>query len=177
MNTMLILASEAPNGRWWPGDVKEFWWGLIAFSIVFALIVTKLFPVISKALDDARAQASADAAYAEEATLRAQADATRLRAELGDPEAEGQQIIADAHQTAAQVRADGAAKTEQAVADLRARSASDIASMKAQATSDIQNEIGSKALGAAEAVVGANLDEGTQAGLIEDYIARIGAGA
>ena len=23
-----ILAAEAPNGYWIPGDIKEFWWGL-----------------------------------------------------------------------------------------------------------------------------------------------------
>lgn len=177
MQSLLILAAEAPNGRWWPSDVKEFWWGLIAFSIVFGLIVMKGFPLIMKGLDDARAKAASDAAFAEEAMMRNQADETRLRAELGDADAAGQQIVADAHQTAAQVRADGAAKTEQAVADLRARAASDIASMKAQTTSDIQAEIGSKALGAAEAVVSANLDDGTQVALIDDYISRIGAGA
>lgn len=129
MNTLLILAAEGPNGRWWPSDVKEFWWGLLAFLIVFGLIVVKGFPLIMAALDKARAKASADAAYAEEATLRAQADATRLRAELGDPEEAGRQMVADAHNSAAQVRADGAAKTQQAVADLRARAESDIASI------------------------------------------------
>lgn len=177
INTLAILGAEGPNGRWWPSDVKEFWWGAIAFGIVLALIIVKLVPLISKGLDDARATAASDAAAAEEAMMRSQAEATKLRNELGDADAAGQQLIAEAHESAAQVRADGAAKTQQAVADLRERSAADIASMKAQAQSDMQSELGVKAMSAAEAVVTANLDEGTQASLIEDYIAKIGAGA
>ena len=173
--TLMTLAAEGPNGRWIPSDAKEFWWGLIAFSIVMFLMATRLFPVINKGLDQARTDAANEAAAGEEAMLRTQAEATRLRAELGDADVAGEQLIADAHNTAAQIRADGAERTAASVADLRARGAADIDSMRAQASSDIQNEIGTKAMGAAEAMVTANLDDATQASLIEDYIAKIGA--
>ena len=175
LNTIFVLAAEGPNGRWIPSDVKEFYWGAIAFGIVFGLIVWKLVPMINKGLDDARAQAANDARAAEEAMLRSQAEATKLRSELGDADAQGAELIAEAHRNAEQVRVDGAAKTEQAITDLRARGESDIASMKAQAQSDIQAEVSHKALQAAEAVVTDSLDDATHASLIDDYISKIGA--
>lgn len=177
MNLLAIIAAEGPNGRWWPSDVKEFWWGLIAFSIVLALMAWKLFPLIVRGLGDAQAKAIDDASSSEKAIEAARQDQAALRAELGDAESAGAELVAEARTNAESIRAEGLARNERLVADIRTRGDADIAAMKAAAQGDLQSEIGTKALGAAEAVVASNLDDATHGSLIEDYITKIGTGS
>lgn len=175
MTLLNIVAAEGPNGYWWPSDVKEFWWGLIAFSIVFLLMVWKLFPVIIKALGDAQSAAIDDASSSEKAIEAARQDQAALRAELGDAESAGAEIVAEARTNAETIRSEGMVRNEQVVAEMRTRADADIASMKASAQADLQAELSAQTLGAAEAVVTSNLDEATHGSLIEDYISKIGA--
>ena len=46
---------------------------------------------------------------------------------------------------------------------------------KAQAMADLRGEVAQLAIGAAETVVGRNLDEATQVQLVEDYINQVAA--
>lgn len=175
MNLLSIIAAEGPNGYWWPSDVKEFWWGLIAFSIVFLLMAWKLFPLIGRGLASAQAKAIDDASSSDKALEAARQDQAALRAELGDAESAGADLIAEARAQADTIRSEGMARNEQVVAELRARGDADIASMQGSAQADLSAELSSRTLGAAEAVVASNLDESTHGSLIEDYISKIGA--
>ena len=157
MNTLLTLASEAPNGKFLPGDMKEFYWGLISFSIVFGLLAWKLFPVIGKALT-AKGEAIADQLAAAD---KAQADADVT--------------VTDAKSTAVTMVSDGKAKAETDAAAVKTRAAADIANIAAQATAELRNELSSQALAAAEAVVNNNLNDATHGSLIDSYIEQIGA--
>ena len=51
----------------------------------------------------------------------------------------------------------------------------DIESAKVQAMADLRGEVAQLAIGAAETVVGRNLDEATQVQLVEDYINQVAA--
>ena len=73
-----------------------------------------------------------------------------------------------------QLRVDSANRTQQAVNDLWEKAQSDTASMKVQASADIQAEVASQAVGAAEQVVRAGLDDAGQAALVDNYIASLG---
>ena len=63
------------------------------------------------------------------------------------------------------------------IAEMRQRAAADIESAKAQALADLRGEVTSLALGAAERVVEANLDDATNRALIDSYIDRSGPAA
>ena len=83
----------------------------------------------------------------------------------------------EAREQAAVVRADLQARAEADIAEMRERAAADVEASKRQAIADLQSEVSDIALGAAEAVIGRSLeDPEMQRRLIDDYIARVGAG-
>jgi F-type H+-transporting ATPase subunit b len=67
------------------------------------------------------------------------------------------------------------AKAEADAAEIRARAAQDAEGAKAQAITDLRGEVAALAIGAAEQVVGRNLDQDTNAALVEAYIDQVGA--
>ncbi len=178
MNTFLMLAAEEVhhvNGKFLPGDIKEFYWGLISFSIVFGILAWKVFPIVGKALTD-KSQAIADElAAADKAQADADAVAAALLAKLGDADADAEAIVTEAKSTAVTMVSEGKAKAETDAAALKTRATADIANTAAQATAELRNELSLQALAAAEAVVKNSLDEATHRSLIDSYIDQIGA--
>lgn len=165
----------APNGKWIPHDIKELYWGGTAFLIVMGLLAWKIGPVIKKALNDGQQSAIDEATSADKALAEAQAEEQALIAELGDANAAGERLIAEANQTAAQLRVDQANKTQELVNSMWERAQSEVGSLSSKAGSDLSGAVSSQALTAAEAVVTENLDGATQVELIEDYIRKVGS--
>ena len=133
-------------------------------------------PAIRKTMDE-RANTiqgeidAAQAAHAEAAATKAQYESS-----LADAKAESARIIEEARQQADQLKADQQARLNDELAAARAQAQSDIAAAKQQAMAELRNDVSDIALGAAEAVVGANLDRNAQSQLIEDYINRVSSG-
>lgn len=173
--SLTVLASEAPNGKFLPGDIKEFWWGSLAFLIVFALLGWKLLPLIKEALNKGQAAAVADSTAAEQAIADARIKIADATAQLGDASADSERIVAEANETAAQLRVDLKSRTEQVVQDMMTKAQSDVAAMKAQAGADVQADLAAQALGAAEQVVHSSLDPNGHNDLIDSYISGLGA--
>ena len=173
MTLLTILASEAPNGKFLPGDVKEFWWGLVAFSVVVGLLIWKLAPIIRNALSKAQAKAVDEASAAETAVLDARTRIAAATEQLSEANTETERILAEARTTAQNLRVDSANRTQQLVNDMWAKAQSDAESMKAQASSDISAEVAGQAVGAAEEVVRSRLDDARHAELIESYISSL----
>lgn len=171
----VLFAADKPNDFFIPGDVNEFWWGLAAFSVVFALLVWKLFPAIGRLLNDRADRVEDELSAADRAKAAADAEIAQLRARLADAETEAAAIVADAETTAASLAAELRSKADAEAAAVRERGEADIAAARARAAVDLQSDLGSRALAAAEAVVRENLDEASQTQLIEDYINRVGA--
>jgi F-type H+-transporting ATPase subunit b len=170
-----ILASEKPNGKMLPGDINEVYWSIVAFAVVGYLLFKFGLPPIKKGLAGRTAKIEQELGAADAARAAALADAERLRASVGDPEADAAAIVAEARQSAQQLDQSLRARADQEALDLRQRALADIEAQKGQAISDLQSEISTLARGAAEAVVRHNLDDATQAGLIDNYINQVGA--
>jgi F-type H+-transporting ATPase subunit b len=175
MNLLHTLAAEGPNGKFLPSDIKEFYYGGIAFLIVAGFMAWKLTPVIKKALDDRGEVVRAELEAAEEAQAAADAEVAALKAKLGDADADALRLVEDAKSQAAQLKVDAAAKADTDAAAIRARAAADVEGMRAQIAADIEAEVTAKALAVAEEVAVANLDDATQNQLIESYIDQVGA--
>ncbi len=174
LTQLQVIAAEGPNGRFIPSDPKELWWAIAAFAVIFYFIATKGFPLIGKALTEGQDAAVADATAAEAAIAASRAKIAEATAQLGDVNAESDRIMADAQETAKQLRVDSTSRTQQLVNDMWAKAQSDVESMKTQATADVQAEVASQAVGAAERVVRASLDDAGQAALVDNYISRLG---
>ncbi|HZM38353.1 MAG TPA: F0F1 ATP synthase subunit B [Acidimicrobiales bacterium] len=153
----------------------EFIWGSIAFLVLLFLLWKFAYPSIKQGMEARTERIRADLASAEDAKTEAQTVLDEYRAQLADAKAEAGRIIEEARAAADAVKRDHEARLQTELAEIRARAVSDIDSAKAQAMADLRGEVAQLAIGAAETVVGRNLDEATQVQLVEDYINQVAA--
>jgi F-type H+-transporting ATPase subunit b len=175
LGLMSVLASEAPNGVMLPGDVNEVYWGSLAFLVVAALLYKLAIPPIAKALRGRSTRIESELGVADAAKAEAVAEADRIQASVSNADQEAARIIADAQEAAVQLRASLRERADQEAVELQVRARADIEAQKLQAIGDLRAEVSSLARGAAEAVVRSNLDDATQADLIDNYINQVGA--
>jgi len=175
MNTVLtLIASEAPNGKWLPGDLNEVIWGTLAFLIVAFLLVKFAKKPVVEGLARRRQNIADGLGAAEQSRQTAEAERDRIKAALADSDAEAARIIEDARRSADQLAVDVAARADEDVVLLRERAVSDLATTRNQAQADLSGELSRLALGAAEQVVESSLDDATQQRLIDSYISQVG---
>ena len=153
----------------------EFIWGSIAFLVLLFLLWKFAYPSIKQGMEARTERIRADLASAEDAKTDAQTVLDEYRAQLADAKAEAGRIIEEARAAADAVKRDHETRLQTELAEIRARAVSDIDSAKAQAMADLRGEVAQLAIGAAETVVGRNLDEATQVQLVEDYINQVAA--
>lgn len=175
MNVLTLLASEAPNSWWLPGDINEVIWGSLAFLIVAVLLWKFAKKPVVEGLKSRSDRIAGELGEAEEARTAAEAERDRIKAALADSDAEAARIIEEARQSADRLRADIGARVEGDIAQLRERAAVDLTATRNQAQADLSGELSRLALGATEEVVAESLDDGTQQRLIDDYIRQVGS--
>ena len=156
-------------------EVTEIIWGGIAFVVLLALMQWKLFPAVKRGMDRRAEKIRDDLDAAETARTEALEVKAGYEAELADARAEAGRIIDAARADAEGVRADLIARAEAEAAELRQRSDVDVEAAKRQALSDLQSDVSAIVIGAAETVIGQNLDHDTQMQLIESYIDEVGS--
>lgn len=152
---------------------NEILWGAFAFFVVFFFVWKLGLPAIKKGMDARTERIRADLDAAE--TQRTEADTllAEYRAQLNDARNESSRIIEEARQSADALKRDQESRLQSELADLRSKAAADIEAAKVQAIADLRGEVAQLAVGAAEVVVGKNLDQATQVQLIEDYINQV----
>ncbi len=164
---------EAPNPI--IPEVTEIIWGGIAFVVLLVLMQWKLFPAVKRGMDRRAEKIRDDLDAAETARTEALEVKAGYEAELADARSEAGRIIEAARSDAEQVRADLIARAEEEAAELRQRSDVDVEAAKRQALADLQSEVSEIVIGAAEQVIGQNLDHDAQMELIESYINDVGS--
>jgi F-type H+-transporting ATPase subunit b len=164
---------EAPNPVL--PDPVELIWITIAFAVLLALGLKFAYPAVSKAMEDRSERIRSDLEAAERAKTEAQAEQARYQASLGDAKGEANRIIEEARAAAESLRAERVAAADAEAAEIRARAAADAETAKAQALADLRGELTALAVGAAERVVGRNLDADAQSDLIDEYINQVGS--
>ena len=154
---------------------NEIIWGGIAFLILLAAMQKWGVPAIKKGMNDRTERIRSDLAAAETARLAAQSAQADVEAQLADARAEAGRIIDAARGQADIVRADLQRRAEADIAELRARAETEVQAARSAAEADVRREVASLAMGAAEVVVGSQLENRlTQIQLIEDYINQVG---
>ncbi len=176
MNSFLLFAAEegAENAFWLPHDIKEVFWGTLAFLIVMGLLwkfakkpgsdfFSKRTATIAESLDEAAAARTA-----------AESERDEIKAALADSDAEAARIVEEARRSADALRSDIAARAERDVAMVHERAEVDLSATRSQTEAELAGELSRLALGAAEKVVDEELDESGQQRLIDTYINNIG---
>jgi F-type H+-transporting ATPase subunit b len=176
----LLAAAEEHIDRshsWiWP-EGYELLFGSIASVLIIALLVWKAGPIVKKSLNDRTARIQGEIDGAATAVTEADAEAAAIRQAVGDIGAERARLLAEADSHADALLVDGRARLEAEIADLHTKADADIAAVVNRSGDELRFEIAHLASGAAERVVEQTLDTDAQRRLVEDFIARVGAGA
>lgn len=170
-NTIDVECQEAPNQL--VPEPNEVIWGGLAFLIVFGALAWKGVPAIKKTMADRTERIRGDLEGAEAAKAEATRVLEEYRAQLADAKSEAGRIIEEARQQGDAVRREQEQRLQTELAAMRERAAADVEAAKAQAIADLRGEVANLAIGAAEVVVGRNLDRETQTQLVEQYIASV----
>ena len=162
---------EAPNPLL--PETNEIIWGALGFLVVFFFIWKFGLPQMRTAMNNRTEKIRGDLQAAEDQRSEADSVLADYRAQLNDAKSEAGRIIEEARQAADQIKRDQEARLQSELAELRTRAIADIDGAKAQAMNDLRGEVAQLAVGAAEVVVGRNLDQASQVQLIEDYINQV----
>lgn len=159
----------------WLPETKEIVFGSLAFLIVLFGLVKFAGPVVRKGLAARTDRIGRELTDAASARTEAERRAGQIRAAKGDIEAERGRILAESDAAAERLLVEGRARLDDEVAELEARAEAEIAGAGGRISSELQAQVATLSLHTAERVVTAQLDEATQADLIERFIARVGA--
>lgn len=154
---------------------NEIVWGAISFAVLLVLLAKFAWPAMKSAMEDRSEKIREDIDAAERARTEAEIVKSEYESSLGDAKAEAARIIEEARQAADALKADQQVRLNEELAASRAQAQAEIDSAKSLAMAELHADVADIAIGAAEAVVGANLDRNAQTRLIEDYINRVGA--
>jgi F-type H+-transporting ATPase subunit b len=162
---------QNPN-KWLP-EGYEIIFGGIASLVIFGALYKFAGPMVTKFMSDRTARIQADLDRSAAAKAAADADAGKIRADLGNADAESAEILAAARRDAEKVKADGLSRLEVELAETRAKALADIEAAKSRAQSEVAGAVSRLAMGAAEEVVDHNLDDATQQALVEKFIQQV----
>ena len=168
-----VDCQEAPN-QLLP-ELNELIFGGAAFLIVFGFLWKFGMPAIKAGMQARTDKIQGDLDTAEAQRTEASGILAEYQAQLADARTESARIIEEARQAADEVRAGLQAKAEADINELKTKATADIEAAKLQAVADLRGEVTALAIGAAEQVVGRNLDQETNAALVEAYINQVGA--
>lgn len=154
---------------------NEVIWGALSFLVVFGLLLKFGFPPIKKGLADRADKIQADVDAAETAKAEATAKSGEYDAKLAEARSEAARIIEEARRDADAYRAEKRTEADAEITRLREQAQADVEASKAQAIADIRGEVATLAIGAAEQVVGQNLDRNANVALVEQFIDSVGA--
>jgi F-type H+-transporting ATPase subunit b len=171
-----LLAQEAAEEE--PNPILPAWneliWGTIAFLILLFLMYRTVFPSVTKAFADRRANIEGKLEKAEKDREEAEQLLEQYRRRLRDAEDETQRILEEARGNAERVRRDLLAKAEADAGRELDRARQAIRSERDQAIRQLRNEVGTLAVELATRVVGDSLDRERQLRLVDQYIDDLG---
>ena len=148
-------------------------WTVLAFLLLLGLLGKYAWPAILGGLKEREGTIEESMARAENALAEAkrlQADTDAQRQEAGR---QAQTILREAREAAAQMREADVEKTKAEIARMQAAAMADIDRQKQQAIAELRTEVASLAIGAAEKILGNQIDASTQADLVNRFIAEI----
>ena len=153
---------------------NELIWGAVAFFILLFLMYRTVWPGVTKAYQDRRANIEGKLEQAEKDRDEAEELLEKYRERLAAAEDETQRILEEARANAERVRKDLLAKAETDAERQLERARQAIRSERDQAIRQLRTEVGTLAVELATRVVGDSLDRERQLRLVDQYIDQLG---
>jgi F-type H+-transporting ATPase subunit b len=169
----LILAAEENSNPLVP-NTGELILGTIAFSILVAVLMWKVWPQAEKIYQERRDKIEGGLERAEKAQQEAAATLAQYRAQLADARGEANRIREQAHEDARRIVAEMRSEAEQDREERRQRFENQLAAERTQAIAQLRHEVGGIALSLAERIIGHELqNDDRQQQLVDDFIAGL----
>jgi F-type H+-transporting ATPase subunit b len=138
---LAILAADSTDLRILP-HTDELILATIAFGILVAFLVKKVFPRVKKALEDRTAKIQGQLEEAERTKREADQVLEQYRAQLAGARAEVQKVIDEGKRTADALRADLVAKAESEAQEIVRRAQADVAGERDRAIQQLKQTMG-----------------------------------
>lgn len=148
---------------------------LVVFAIVFAILATKVWPVITKALDERANKIRDEIESAESARKQAKAALDDYQKSLADARAEAQQMLDKTRAQQNALAAELKAKADAELAAMRERAMKDIENAKRAAVNELYNHSANLAADMAGKILRRQVTAGDQQRLIEESLEQLGA--
>ena len=166
MSTLLAAGLLSPN-------LGLAFWVVLAFLLLLGLLGKFAWPAILGGLREREQTIESSMSRAENALAEAkrlQADNDLQRQEAGR---QAQAILREARESAVQMREADVERTKAELARMQAQAAADIDRQKQQALAELRSEVATLAIGAAEKILGSEIDDAKQRQLVDRFIADL----
>ncbi len=155
-------------------NVAEIVVGVIAFSLLFIVLKSRVVPMFEKAFAARTAAIEGGIAKAESAQREAQAALQAYNEQLADARGEAQTIREEARVQGAAILEDLRAKAQEEAARITAAAHASIEAERQQAISSLRHEVGTLAIELASKIVGEALeDQVRQSGIVDRFLADL----
>jgi F-type H+-transporting ATPase subunit b len=134
-------------------DLGELILATIAFGLLVAFLVKKVFPRLKQALEDRTAKIQGQLEEAERTKREADQVLEQYRAQLADARTEVQRIIDEGKRTADAMRGELVAKAEAEAAEIIRRAQADVAGERDRAMQQLRRTVGDLSIQLASRVI------------------------
>ncbi len=146
---------------------------LVVFAIVFAVLAVKVWPTISKALDERANKIKDEIEAAEMARSQAKDALEQYQQSLSQARAEAQKEIDKARAQAQQIAAELKAKADVELGAMREKALKDIDAAKRAAVAEVYTQAAELSTSLAGKVLKRNISASDNQGLIEESIRQL----
>lgn len=146
---------------------------LIVFFIVFAVLAVKVWPTISRALDERNNKIKSEIEQAEAARAQAREALEEYERSLSQARAEAQKMLDETKAQQAKLAAELKAKADAELGQMRERAMRDIDAAKRAALSEIYAEAATLATAVAGKVLGREISGADQTRLVEESLREL----
>ena len=147
---------------------------LVVFAVVFAILAVKVWPAISKGLDERAAKIKSEIDAAEQARVRAKQALAEYEKSLGEARNEAQKMIEQAKQAQAAHMAEMKTRNDAEIAAAKSKMLADIEAAKKQALADIYSQTATLATSVAGKILKRDITPGDQTRFLEEAIGGLG---
>jgi F-type H+-transporting ATPase subunit b len=154
---------------------NELIWGSLAFLVLFVVMLKYAYPPLRQAMADRTEKIREEVEQAERIRSEATAEESAREDELKEARKEAAAHVEAARKEADAYRTAEREKIDAEMVTLREQGQADVEASKQQALTELRGEVATLAIGAAEQVVGQNLDRAANERLVEDFIDSVGS--
>lgn len=169
----LVLAAEAGGDPMAYNPLAAIT-AIVVFLIAMTFLYWKVWPVITKGLDERNEKILSEIKAAEEAREQAKSALADYELERSRAREESSKMIAEAREQAKQLAEELREKNETELAERMARATSDIEAAKASAVSELHAEAASLASVMAGKILRREINPDDQQKLVEESLAELG---